>query len=59
MVTRTISNASLNTKLIAFSAIVRSLFEYACQVWLPYIEFLIEKIETVQSREEVSDGFSD
>ena len=46
MVTRTISNASLNTKLIAFSAIVRSLFEYACQVWLSYIEFLIEKIET-------------
>lgn len=47
---RRLKQAPPNTKLIAYTTLVRSVLEYASPVWFPFTQQQINKIEAVQRK---------
>ena len=47
---RNIKVSSIHIKELAYKALVRPKLEYACTVWLPWQQYLIDNIEKVQRR---------
>lgn len=50
MMMRCLFNASIQTKMLAFTTVVRPILEYASQVWSPHTKLLVDKLETIQRR---------
>lgn len=47
---RTLHMANRETKLVAYTALVRPQLEYASTTWNPHQAYLIQKLESIQSR---------
>ena len=50
MLSRVLKTADTKTRLFAYKTLVRSTFEYACQVWDPHLKKDMKKLEKIRNK---------